>query len=217
MKKIFKIILSMVLALSIISVIVIMVSATMSIKNNEPAYIFGYALGVVPTDSMVGDNPDSLDVNDMYFMRKTTIDDISVGDVVVYQGVAGNGADILIVHRVIDETSEGFVTQGDNEAYADQEGIQDYITSENLVGKYQTKITFLKPISALVQSNRSVIFLALIAVISILLITEIIEIIKSVNKNKQQQMQEAHDEELKALKESMKKEVLDELKVSTKS
>ena len=166
MKKIFKMILSMILALSIISVIVIMISATMSIKNNEPAYIFGYALGVVPTDSMVGDKPDSLDVNDMYLMRKTTIDKINIGDVVVYQGIAGNGAEILIVHRVIDETSEGFMTQGDNETYADQEGIQSYITSENLVGKFQTKITFLKPISALVQSNRSVLFLALIAVYS---------------------------------------------------
>ncbi|MFA6801064.1 MAG: S26 family signal peptidase [Acholeplasmataceae bacterium] len=212
MKKIISITLSVIAGLLIIGVIGIMISATLSIKNNEPAYIFGYALGVVPTDSMIGDNEDSLDVNDMYIMKKATIEDVDIDDVIVYQGYTSSNEEILIVHRIVGESSEGFITQGDNEDSTDQDGIQDYITSDNLVGKYVEKITFLKPISLLVQSNRSYVFLALVVVIFILLITEIFDLAKTYQKEKIKVLDEKQALELEAMKVSLKKEIEEEIK-----
>ena len=86
--------------------IVIMISGTLAIRRNEPVFILGYALAVVPTESMVGDQPDSLDINDMVIIKKVDISDIDVNDhqVIVYQGYANNGAHILIIHRVLDES-----------------------------------------------------------------------------------------------------------------
>eukprot|EP01155_Anaeramoeba_flamelloides_P010246 Anaeramoba_flamelloidesa325147_25.p3 GENE.a325147_25~~a325147_25.p3 ORF type:complete len:141 (-),score=21.13 a325147_25:17-439(-) len=139
MKKTISIIMSIFAGLLIVLIIGSMVSATLSIKNGEPVYFFKYALGVVPTDSMVGTQEDSLDVNDMYIMKDVTIEDIEIGDVVVYQGQTSSGSKILIVHRVVDEVTEGYITQGDNESQTDQSGIQDYITADNLVGKFSMK------------------------------------------------------------------------------
>jgi len=211
MKKILTIVMSGLAGLLIIGVIAIMITASISIKNNEPVYIFKYALGVVPTDSMVGDQEDSLEINDMYIMKKTEINDIIEGDVIVYKGVTSNGANILIVHRVVGETSDGFITQGDNELQTDQSGIQDYITDENLVGKYQFKITFLKPISSLIQSSRSFIFLGLIVLMLAILIFEIKDIVKQVNEKHKQALKVEQEETLNALKAEMKKEILEEI------
>ncbi|QWB95561.1 S26 family signal peptidase [Mycoplasmatota bacterium] len=211
MKKTISIIMSIFAGLLIVFIIGSMVSATLSIKNGEPVYFFNYALGVVPTDSMVGDQEDSLDVNDMYLMKDVSIENIDIGDVIVYQGQTSNGSKILIVHRVVDQVNEGFITQGDNESQTDQSGIQDYITADNLVGKFSMKITFLKPISALIQSSVSFIFLGLIVVIFALLVFEIKDIMKHVQEKQKQTLEEEHEKELLTLKEKMKQEILEEI------
>lgn len=211
MKKVLSIVSAIIAGLLVIGVIAMMISATISISRGQPVYMFNYALGVVPTDSMVGSNEDSLDVNDMYVMTSVGIDDIEIGDVIVYQGVTSNGQDVLIVHRVVGEDANGFITQGDNETQTDQAGIQDYITDENLVGRYVFKITFLKPISSLIQSSRSLIFLILIIVILLILIFEIKDIIKMIGDKQKNDLELKKQEELNALKEEMKKDILKEI------
>ncbi len=213
MKKIIKMVASILGFITVILVIGIMISATLSIKNNQPVFIFGYALGVVPTDSMIGEEEDSLNVNDMYIMHKANIQDVTIGDVIVYQGKTADGLDILIVHRIVDQNDLGFITQGDNESQTDQSGIQAYITSDNLVGQYVEKITFLKPISLLVQSNRSYIFFALVIVITILLVSEIIDLMKTYQKEKQTDILKAHEKELEDLKLEMRKQIIEEEKL----
>jgi hypothetical protein len=211
MKKFISIFMTILAVTLVVLVIATMITATIAIKNGEPVYVLKYALGVVPTDSMVGDQEDSLDVNDMYIMEKVGIDEIEINDVVVYQGVTSSGQQILIVHRVVDETIDGFVTQGDNESQTDQSGIQDYITDDNLVGRYRMKITFLKPISQMIQSSRSFIFLGLIVVILALLVFEIKDIMKSLSEKQKDELEQNHEKDLEALKNQMKQEILEEI------
>ncbi len=213
MKKTLTILLSIIGSLLLVVMIIVMISAVRSISQNEPTYIFNNALGIVPTDSMIGDHDDSLDVNDMYVMHRASIEDVEIGDVVVYRGVVSpeNQTQILIVHRIVGQSDEGFITQGDNENEPDQPTHQDYITADNLVGVYSFKITFLKPVAQLVQSNRSFIFLALVVVIAILLVTEIVDIMKTYQKDKKEKLELLHQEELNMMKEKMKQDIIDEI------
>lgn len=209
-----------------IMAIVIMISGTLAIKRNEPVFIFGYAIAVVPTESMVGDQPDSLDINDIVIIKKADISDVLVNQVIVYQGTAYNDAQILIIHRVVGESEEGFITQGDNRntnPYTDQtDDIQDYITADNLQGVFVNKITFLKPIANLMTDSKSMIFAVIVGILSIVLVTEIGHIMKTVHQSKKEEMAKKHQAFLDMmsikdkgrLKEEIKKEYMANLEQS---
>ncbi len=210
--------------------IVIMISGTYAIRRNEPVYIFGYALAVVPTESMVGEHEDSLDMNDLVIIRKIDISDIHVEEhpVIVYQGTGNNNADILIIHRVIGESNEGLITKGDNEDtndVADQllvNGAQAYITDDNIQGIYVAKITFLKPIANIMTNSRSMIFAIIAVILSVILISELIHFVKTLEDKKKEDMAKQHasylaimnDVTRKSIKEEIKKEYLANLEQS---
>lgn len=58
----------------------------------------------------------------------------AIGDVVIYDQ-HGQLSNDRVVHRVVDETEQGYVTKGDANPYTDQsvEGV-GYVTEENLIG-----------------------------------------------------------------------------------
>lgn len=194
-----------------IASIFLMISGTIALRRNQPVYIFGSALAVVPTDSMVGTEEDSLDINDMVLIKKASIDEVKLNDVIVFQGKNNSGAPILVIHRVIGFEAEGFVTKGDNNASQDQPQYQDYVTEDNFEGIYQSKITFLKPIAGLMTSSKGLIFGGLAVVLTIMLISEIIHLVNTYQEDKQLALQAAHEKELEALKEEKKKEILEEI------
>jgi signal peptidase I len=194
-----------------ISSIFLMVSGTIALRRNEPVYIFNRALAVVPTDSMVGTQEDSLDINDMVLIRKATLDEVKLNDVIVFQGTNNSGAPILVIHRVIGFEPEGIVTKGDNNNSQDQPQYQAYVTEDNFEGIYQSKITFLKPVAGLMTSSKGLIFGGLAVVLTIMLISEIIHLVNTYQEDKQLALKEAHEKELEALKEEKKKEILEEI------
>lgn len=194
-----------------ISSIFLMISGTIALRKNEPVYIFGKALAVVPTNSMVGTREDSLDINDMVLIRKATIDEVNPDDVIVFQGTNNSGAPILVIHRVIRVEAEGLVTKGDNNTAEDQPQYQEYVTEDNFEGIYQSKITFLKPIAGLMTSSKGLIFGGLAVVLTIMLISEVIHLVNTYQEDKQLALKEAHEKELAALKEEKKKEILEEI------
>jgi signal peptidase I len=69
---------------------------------------------VYPTGSMTP----TLDIGDLVVAHAVPFSDIKIGDVIIYSPpIAGGGcADEDIVHRVVNITSEGLITQGDNRA-----------------------------------------------------------------------------------------------------
>lgn len=192
--------------------IILMVSGTIALRQNEPVFIFGRALAVVPTDSMVGNQSDSLDVNDMVIVRKATIDDVKLNDVIVFQGVDGSGNPILVIHRVVGFDDEGIITKGDNNSSVDQPTYQNYVTEDNFQGIFQSKITFLKPVSQMMSSSRSLIFGGLAIVLTIMLISEVVHLVKTYQEEKNEAAKLAHEAEIEALKEKQKQDLLEEIK-----
>ncbi len=56
----------------------------------------------------------------------------AAGDVVVFEAEALDGGG-LTTHRIVEETSEGYITQGDNNHAADQEGREPPVADEQIV------------------------------------------------------------------------------------
>ncbi|MCD4827042.1 MAG: S26 family signal peptidase [Acholeplasmataceae bacterium] len=191
--------------------IVLMITGTIALRRNQPVYIFGKALAVVPTDSMVGSAEDSLDINDMVLIRKASIDEVELNDVIVFQGTNNSGAPILVIHRVIGFAPEGLVTKGDNNTSQDQPQYQEYVTEDNFEGIYTSKITFLKPIAGLMTSSKGLIFGGLAVVLTIMLISEVIHLVNTYQEDKKELLKAAHEKELEDLKEAKKKELRDEI------
>lgn len=211
MKKIFTGIFTTLAILIFISSIFLMISGTIALNRNQPVYIFGKALAVVPTNSMVGNKADSLDVNDMVIIRRADVEEVKLHDVIVFQGVSNSGAPILVIHRVIDFDVNGIVTKGDHNTNQDQPHNQEYVTSENFQGIYESKITFLKPIAGIMNSSKGIIFGGLALVLTVMLISEVVHLVKTYQDDKNIALKKAHEEELLAIKEKKKKEIREEI------
>ena len=59
--------------------------------------------------------------------------DIEEGDVIVFQAQELQGGG-LTTHRVVGETDEGYITQGDNNPFTDQDGDEPPVTEDRIVG-----------------------------------------------------------------------------------
>ncbi len=206
MKKIVTGLLTGIATLIFILSIGIMFIGTRAIQRNEPLFIFGYSFSIVPTDSMIGDQEDSINPYDIAIIKKASFEDIEIGDVIVFQGEI-NGTPALIIHRVIGLHPEGgYETKGDNP----QNSVDpDPVTEDNFKAIYQSKITFLKPIAELATGSRSIIFGSLITVLLVMVILEVMSLIKTVKKEQENKLRE----QMKAdMKEKLYQEVLEEEK-----
>jgi signal peptidase len=80
-----------------------------------------------------------LEPGDGFFIIPTQmVGSFSVGDVVTFR--AENFPYTFVTHRIVGETSQGFITQGDNNTFTDQSGTfnEPYIKREQIVGKVVT-------------------------------------------------------------------------------
>ena len=176
-------------------------------RNNEPLYIFGYSFSIVPTDSMIGDEPDSLDVYDIAIIRDSSFDDIEIGDVIVFQSEI-QGVDVLVIHRVVGLHYEGgYETKGDNNASVDV----NPVTAENYQGSFNGKITFLKPLASLAANSRDLIFIGLSVILVVMVVTETMHIIKTVKHDKEEKLKKELDENLESLKALEKEKLYQEI------
>jgi len=190
-------------------------------RNNELFYIFNYSFSIVPTDSMIGDQPDSLKPGDIAILQRGNFEQVKLGDVVVYQdqvNINGLPKSILIIHRVVDINSDGsLVTKGDNPI----NNIDPHpVTRNTYQGTLSSKVTFLKPIVDLMIHSRSLIFLALTAVLVILLIWELAHMYSKIYKPYKIENIMKHEAEIEQIKQKehdrIYKEILDEEKAKIK-
>ncbi|HPG43084.1 MAG TPA: hypothetical protein PLJ98_04665 [Acholeplasmataceae bacterium] len=210
MKKIISITLTTLAILIFVISIGIMMIGTRAIQQNEPLFIFNYSFSIIPTDSMVGDRPDSLDVWDIAIIKRVEFSEVDVDDVIVFQSDI-NGQPILIIHRIVgDHFLGGYETKGDHNASVDQ----DPVTEENFKAVYVNKITFLKPIAQLAANQKNLIFGVLSLVLVGMVISEVIHIIKT---TKQQQMDKLKKEQEEELKSKLYEEILEEERKKLKS
>ncbi|MCH3910055.1 MAG: hypothetical protein LKF75_00545 [Bacilli bacterium] len=123
MKKIISRIFTVVLSVLIVFLLFCQVMMTISSKNNYGvSSIFGYSFLRVSTDSMVGDNPDSLPVGTGIVIKKENLSDVQINDVITFYDVEtayATPTNAVVTHRVggIDTDADGnpiFYCYGDN-------------------------------------------------------------------------------------------------------
>ena len=200
-KKIYQGIVTGLTIIFFILAIYIIVGGTIAAKNNDMFSIFGYTYSVVPSKSM---EPE-IHVGDSVIAKKVKYDTLQIGDDVVYYSEA---LDIYIVHRIIREEAEGFVTKGINNPTEDE----GYVTEDNFI----SKVTWhgnAGNIGTLVLQHRGTIFLVLTAILLLIAVNGIFDIVKIIHKDKLDKL-ELKQKELdnKPLdKEALRQEVLKEL------
>jgi len=92
-----------------IAVILLLISRFVTVLTG-----MAYPLSVVSSSSM----EPSLSRGDIVPWIPCDVDDVKVGDVIVYRSVHGN----LMIHRVVDVRNGKFITKGDANNFTDQEG-----------------------------------------------------------------------------------------------
>lgn len=88
--------------------------------------LYSYAI----SDSMVP----LLPVGDLFFIVTKPFVHIHEGDIIVYQSDKSG----FLVHRVITETPEGYVTKGDNSPLSDQQAGEPLVPQNRITGKILT-------------------------------------------------------------------------------
>ncbi|TNF07263.1 MAG: S26 family signal peptidase [Bacillota bacterium] len=213
MKKVLTIIISIIAGLFFILSIGIMFMATIAQKNNNLLYILDTSFSLIPSDSMVGNNSDSLDQYDLAIIEKKPYEDLVPGDVIVFKSLrtSTNGCiQILKIHRIVSGNPiDGFITKGDNNQVSDQQGstcTDPYITEDLYQGTLSSKITFLKPIVKILVESRNVIFPVVIVILLIILVFEVIHLFKEWNLEKEKKLLEEQEQFKKDLEEKRKQE-----------
>jgi len=96
----------------------------------------------------------TLEGGDLVVIQSVPIDQIHVGDIIVYNGLCSAGGE-SVVHRVVNITAQGLITKGDNNARTDQEyGIAiSPITSQCLEGKAVFVIPYVELLAYYIDQN----------------------------------------------------------------
>jgi signal peptidase I len=134
----------------VLIVVVIVVGAQLlvgSAMGSSPVY-------VVVSKSMVP----TLEVGDLVIAHSVPFDSIHVGQVIIYQqptyaGTCPNPAGLTIVHRVVNVTSSGLITQGDDRAtnpHPDEPSEWPPVPSECVKGVVVLAVPYLGLISMLI-------------------------------------------------------------------
>lgn len=201
---------------------IVMLVSSMGNKEGELNDIIN--LMPVMSDSMVGDNPDSFNIDDLILVKKLSDEDkknLKVGDIVTFKQYDPTlQAIIYKSHRIVKICQEGdpewnrcdVVTQGDAaQKYIDQDptkiaNYQDYLYLSQIEGIYTGKIekvggaiTFIKQPAAF--------FGLIVTPLALLLIYNIVLIVRGVTKAKD----EKHKAELEE-SEAKHRAEMDELK-----
>lgn len=103
-------------------------------NSDTETFFFGYKPTIVTSGSM----EPAIRVNSISMLKQCTIDDIEIGDVVMYRSIHGYN----VTHRVVDKTSIGLITKGDNNA--DVDGY--YITADLVRAKVVWTCNWVAPI-----------------------------------------------------------------------
>lgn len=172
--KVFSIICSVLTALIVALTCYVVISMIVARAQNKPISLFGTSFAIVQTNSM---EPEIM-TGDMIFFRACDIDDIEVGDNIVFIAGESFGEQICgqnIVHKVVAITAEGLVTQGVN-SNTNPGPDKDLVTADNFIGICTAHSTFWGKVFSFLSKYGIFILLAIFVVPFI--ITQIIKIFK---------------------------------------
>lgn len=175
--------------------------------NNDIPNVFGNGFLAVETDSMVGDNEDSFNPNDLIFVKilKDDQKSFNVGDVVTFKDPAKQGA--LNTHRIVEIVDGYYRTQGDNTREPDFYLLEN----EDIVAIYSGKIAGLGGFILFIQSQLGFGLLVLLPIF-LVLVYQGYKVLSAIFAIKKEKLVKEHEAE----KERMKQELLEELKKEKK-
>ena len=206
----------------VIAALLIYYIISVQIHSKDENYKPGISIYTIVSPSMTP----NINVYDVVVnVRVDNPEKIKVGDIITFKSQAATSEGMTITHRVIareqlpDGTYE-YMTQGDNNAEPDS----SYVIFDNIIGKEIVTIPALGKIQFLIANKKSWLFLLLIP-ISIYLIKEIYKLIDLVGLKKkvtqvikdQKEEPKIDHEKQESLKEQLKRELLEELKLDKQS
>ena len=107
---------------------IVLILNIMTTKSDKLFEIIGYRSYTVLSGSM---EPEFYP-GDMVIIKHKNKTDIKLNDIVTYKGSDG----VIITHRIIKETTDGYITKGDNNNIEDT----DILTPENIIGEVKFSI-----------------------------------------------------------------------------
>ncbi len=107
---------------------IVLVLNIMTTKSDKIFEIIGYRSYTVLSGSM---EPEFYP-GDMVITKHKSKTDIKVNDIVTYRDNDG----VIITHRIMEETPEGYITKGDNNNVEDA----DMLTEKNIIGEVKFSI-----------------------------------------------------------------------------
>jgi signal peptidase I len=181
--------------------IYVMIFASRAFRKNELFHLFGYAYSVVPTDSMEGSNPNTVNKGDIVFIDKTPFEDLNVGDIIVFKNDEGR----LVIHRIYsyNKTTGIIVTHGDK----NPDNYDHPIDNSNYRGKFVSRLSFMN-IGILVYEHRALLFGFVMLLLGITITIELVSIFKTINLRNKEKMAL----ELEELKNQKRQKMYEEIK-----
>ena len=165
-KKIFKKVCSF-LCLFFFAILSIGLVANVSSKFDSVYNLIKFKSYVILSNSM----QPTIDPGDVIFIKKSTVNDLEVGDVVTFQK-----NDFIATHRIIEIQEDKVITQGDNNNLADEP-----LDKSNIMGEYIFRVPKVGYIYSFVGSPIGMITLA--TIITIVIICDICFVDHKKNKN----------------------------------
>ena len=148
--RIFSVLLTILLVLLLACNMYLAVSK--SVLHNDQPTVFGYTAAVVVSGSMSG----TIEIDDMVIIHHQ--DSYAVGDIITFR--SGQSA---VTHRIVGETEQGFITQGDANNAADIAPV----APEQIIGRVEQVIP---NIGVLIYYMRSPLGLTCLVLTGVLLI-----------------------------------------------
>lgn len=169
-----------------------LIFVTMSVMSQitkKPFSILGVSYGIVLTPSM----EPQIHVGDFVIMNDVTYDDLNIGDVIAFTSVGNR----VIIHEIISEHPEGYITQGVNndESDFDTEG---YITED----RYLSKVVWSGGsfIGKYLVNERLLVIGIIILIIAIIFIAQLLMIIYQITERQKYK----HKTDLEKYKQELK-------------
>ncbi|CCV64120.1 Signal peptidase I [Alteracholeplasma palmae J233] len=195
LKRILKLI-----SLSLLIILVIfLIFNLISLTRKKPIPIFGYRYSLVVSDSMKQEIPKG-----SYILYKEQ-EKYELTDIIVYESKYDHR---LIVHEIINITSNGFETKGTNNHVSDQKRTdayqEDYIKGNQILGKVIGHSNLFGLGNILLNKTGNII-LFVIAIIFILFIIQVHELIKHLKKRQEEKYKKELEKEVKKELEEIEK------------
>ena len=159
-------------------------------QENKAPMFFGYSFSIVVTGSM---EPD-IKVGDFLVVRKAEIENVQVGDDILFVALSGSVRGQHIVHRVVETgTDEDGVycrTQGTNNPIADA----DRVYAGNFVGKAVAHSTFFGKVFTFLTNIKTLMMVGILLFVVPFAIGQIVKIVR-LAKEDEPSAEQANDPE----------------------